>query len=429
MGRQASKGPRTGRAVRRPKRWTILVWMAADNDLDPDAMKDLEEMKRVGSSVDVDVVVQIDRAGRTGLRRYHVQKGSLRLVERLPERNSGNPRTATAFFTWGMQKFPSDRVMAVVWNHGTGVADAEGYTPGRKGSGHGHARRVVPEKRRRGLFVPTVARRTKAIALDDSSRDALDNVELGRVFRTVIRRAGRPLDVIGLDACLMNMVEVTYQLRECAEHLVASEETEPVEGWPWRKLLRSVVARPGMTGLEVARKVVSYYVGSYKRSAGVTCSAVDLARAEPLARAVDALAAACIRTLDNDRHHVAFGNAIRSAQRFDTRDFVDLGDLCLELHHHSRDPRVKAAAKRVLQCLRGRRPFVVAERHKGRDVAGSTGTSIYLPVVGDAAVSYRRLGLARDTRWSELLRASRPKRRKVVRGELKQLAGANRRGR
>ena len=40
----------------------------------------------------------------------------------------------------------------------------------------------------------------------------------------------RPVDLVGMDACLMTMIEVAYQLREHAQVLVGSETLEPGPG-------------------------------------------------------------------------------------------------------------------------------------------------------------------------------------------------------
>ena len=43
------------------KDWTVMVYMAADNNLEAAAIDDLNEMERIGSTSQVDIVVQIDR--------------------------------------------------------------------------------------------------------------------------------------------------------------------------------------------------------------------------------------------------------------------------------------------------------------------------------------------------------------------------------
>ncbi|MBW1675421.1 MAG: hypothetical protein JRF30_01090 [Deltaproteobacteria bacterium] len=68
---------------------------------------------------------------------------------------------------------------------------------------------------------------------DDTSGDALDNQELKNVLSGVSQRIGRKIDILGLDACLMNMIEVAYQLKDCVQVMVGSEEEEPFDGWPY----------------------------------------------------------------------------------------------------------------------------------------------------------------------------------------------------
>ena len=44
-------------------KWTFMVFMAADNNLDAASVKDLAEMSKAGSTPDVNILVQLDRAG------------------------------------------------------------------------------------------------------------------------------------------------------------------------------------------------------------------------------------------------------------------------------------------------------------------------------------------------------------------------------
>ena len=65
---------------------------------------------------------------------------------------------------------------------------------------------------------------------DDRSGDCLDNRELKRVLGTAHQLLGRKVDLVGMDACLMTMIEVAYQIRDHAKILVGSEEVEPGTG-------------------------------------------------------------------------------------------------------------------------------------------------------------------------------------------------------
>ena len=106
------------------KEWTVLVWMAGDNDLEDFALTDLQELKKVGSTSKVDVFAQIDSMRDDHTLRYHVRKGTTvkdDVVMDLGETNTGDPKVAIDFFTWGISQSPAKRYLAVIWNHGSGI--------------------------------------------------------------------------------------------------------------------------------------------------------------------------------------------------------------------------------------------------------------------------------------------------------------------
>ena len=77
----------------------------------------------------------------------------------------------------------------------------------------------------------------RAILIDDNSKDFLDNVEMQRVAKAAVSKFGGKIDLFGMDACLMNQIEVAYQLRKQSAFIVGSELTEPLDGWPYDRIL------------------------------------------------------------------------------------------------------------------------------------------------------------------------------------------------
>lgn len=397
------------------KAWTILVWIAGDNDLSDYGAADLAELKQIGSSAKVDLVAQYDRAGRIGTRRYHLHQGTTLAQDQLAdlgETNGGDPAVATDFFTWGISTFPAEHVMCVLWNHGSGIDEtdvyararhlARGARPTRK-----QVRSITASKLRRALFTTTVdqALTDKGIAYDDTSRDFLDNMELAQVLKDVAAAAGRPIDVLGFDACLMSMLEVGYELRSHARVMVASEEVEPGDGWPYERVAKAAAGAAGGTPAKLAAAVVKAYLTHYRATdeETVTQSAVDLTKLDAVAAAVDRLAAGLCTSLQALEEYAAFSRALTAAQRFETRDFVDLGDLCTQLAKRSGDAGTVAAANAVVDTLTGKGGAVLASGTKGDAVAAATGVAIYFPTVGDTNLVYDRLAFAHDTRWPQLI--------------------------
>src|SRR5262249_45293853 len=110
--------------------WTVLVYMVADNNLEPFGLTDLEEMSKVGSGAGFDIVVQADRAAGyvsdpvlnlgdwQGTKRLHVGSGRLEEVSDIGEANMGDPATLADFIEWGIAQYPADRYALVLWDHG-----------------------------------------------------------------------------------------------------------------------------------------------------------------------------------------------------------------------------------------------------------------------------------------------------------------------
>ena len=63
--------------------WTWLVYMAGDNNLEGAGRDDLAEMKRVGSTAEVNILVQFDTE-KNETTRYRIEKNRAKVLQRLP---------------------------------------------------------------------------------------------------------------------------------------------------------------------------------------------------------------------------------------------------------------------------------------------------------------------------------------------------------
>ncbi len=113
------------------KQWTIMVYLAGDNNLDSAGVTDLKEMKQIGSTEQVNVIAQFDRWGGTqATKRYYLRKGGVLAkdeVASLGETNMGDPNVLKDFLLWGVKNYPAQRYLAVLWNHGAGWDDTDIY--------------------------------------------------------------------------------------------------------------------------------------------------------------------------------------------------------------------------------------------------------------------------------------------------------------
>ncbi len=331
-------------------KWTFMVYLDADNNLEPAGIGDFLEMATVGSNEDVHILVQMDRipgftdayGDWTGCKRYRVTQGmtptAATALQDLGEVNMGDPATLVDFINWGTANYPADRYAVILWDHGNGW-----------------------QKR-------TLSRDPafKAVCSDDSNgHDRLYNREIRQALN-----AANPIHLIGFDACLMGMVEVAYELRDAGPSvMVASEELEPGDGWPYDTILSYLTDHPEWSGAELGYAIVELYYASY--DAGTqnrTQSVIDLTKTGPLAESISEFADAIRNSWETDRAAVVT----------EARSVMDRIDLA-----------------------------VIHEKH-GDNHRGANGLAIYFPLNEyDYSIGYTgtTIQFPGDTLWDEFLDA------------------------
>jgi hypothetical protein len=413
-------------------KWTVLTYIAAHNNLDPLGRKSLLEIVNVGSTRDVIHGVLYD--GPAGAGRYVVgEPGKAVTQERLGSFDSGDPDGLIAAAEWLFGRHPAERYGLVLWSHGSGwepgeiEAVAKEARPGAEaGPEESKERAAAPGSRAlfrttlRSLLEPDT-RTERAILFDDGTGHSLDTIELARVAGAIAGFVGRPLELIGMDACLMGNIEVAYELRHAVRHLAASEELVPGHSWPYGEIFSALNPAPDMTGADLARLVVERYVAYYTAkppAAGdVTKVALDLSRIEELARAAGALAEALRAGMATQAgvlwaaQQLSQARETRSGKRKPTKFDYHLWDLRsvaagLEESAAAAGP-VRDASSAVVRALVPGAGAVLAEGHRGDWFDGTGGVSVYVmpPGTQRLAPAYATLAFAKDTRWDETLSA------------------------
>ena len=411
------------------KEWTVMVYLAGDNNLDSAGVIDLKEMKKVGSTEQINVIAQFDREGKDiATNRYYIRKGGTLakdVVGSLGETNMGNPRVLEDFIKWGIKNYPAEHYLVVVWNHGNGWNDENVYRVARNMMKLNIKRRgevVLPakgaqkdsvsirriraiggKKFRHALFHTSIMKAItiRGIAYDDDAQDFLDNIEMKRLLASTKKILKRKIDILGMDACMMSMAEVVYQLRDSVSLTVGSEEVEPGDGWPYDRILAKLAKKPAMTPNELATTIVNEYVASYPANSGVTQSACDLSKAGLLASAVDQLADVLNSHLSDAAVRATVIECRLQTQAYDTPDYIDLYDFCNLLESKTGFDDIRAACSPVKNMIQ-RDGVVIRSGYKGKNVKHSNGLSIYFPQKSLSSL-YGTLDFTKKTSWGKFL--------------------------
>jgi len=360
--------------------WTVMVYLDSDNNLESAGINDINEMEMIGSTDDVNIVVQADRipgydisnSDWTNTRRYYItQDYDPMLINSqfsdLGELNMGNPQTLIDFANWATVYYPAKKYLLVIWNHGGGF---------------------------RSLSL------AKDIGLDyTSGRDSITMPELEEALSAISAKIGENIDIVGMDACLMAMVEVAYQVKDYADILVASEENEPGDGWPYDTILAQLIANPTMSSTQLATDIVDKYIYSYSYN-DVTQSAIDLSYIDTLATQLSNFALAIMS--DTLTPSINYMEAAYSSQYYGDPDFIDLYDFCSNVLIYSYNIQVKSIALSIQQTLIS--SVVINSNYNGWSVSGSKGLSIYFPwYYAYNSNKYNSTNFAQDTFWDEML--------------------------
>ena len=358
--------------------WTILVYMAADNDLEHQAIVDLAELEAGRPGPGVNIVVLIDRsklpmekrvpdlAAALGdwdeARVYRVvgdgydTRFSSEVLEELGEVDTGDPKLLAGFIRKYAARFPAEHYMLVIWDHG----DTFGGT--------------AFDYEQKGFLTP-------------------------REISEAIRAAGVHIDVLVFDACLMGSFEVAYQVAGLADYLVASEELVPGRGLPYDALTLLLEKKPQIKPRELAEALVSFYGQFYtkvEQEDRATLSALDLRRIAEAKRIAEDFAAAAAE------HPEALRGARRGVEEFGGGDdpaegaaMVDLIGLLQGL----RGTPLENKAKALMEAIEA----AVVASYAGPGHPGAHGVSIYFPMRYDPVYN-RTSEWASGTKWSLAVR-------------------------
>lgn len=378
--------------------WTLIVYMNADNDLEPFAVDDVNEMEMLPASDDVAIIVLMDRirgfdtsnGNWTDTRRFKIEPDADDRImtsaqtpaeggqaESLGELDTGDPATLHEFIDWAMREYPAERYLVDLWNHGAGWRHRARDNAGPVGRG---------------------------ILFDDSANfGAGSNVETEELSGAL--RAPACINVLAIDCSLMQMMEVAYQVRNTCQYITGSEESPPGEGYPYDSIFRIVVDNPATSATAFATHIVNSTADVVGARESITQSALDTNFLDTLRSAVDGFGQALEDALPAVQNEIAAART--AAQRYGGgsslyegyRDIISFID---EIEARINLPAVSSAGDAVRDALDD---AVIAERHTGSTLARSHGLSIFCPNQSDwndLRSRYQLLAFAQETRWNEL---------------------------
>jgi hypothetical protein len=435
------------------KDWTILLYVQSKNNLNKFAAKNLSDMACIGSSGNVNILVQWYQLNQNGTWRYKIEKNKIELDTFLPADTDGNGvNDLVESMRWAVTKYPAQKYFLILWNHGYGILDPIwGQLRGMRGLGPA----FYTDNPRIKIDGLTKYFDLNASILDDDQRAILFNEvsktymnnqalvqALSKIKTDVLKN--RKINILGMDACLMAMVEVAYQSKDFADYFVASQEVELAHGWDYLTIMQGL-AMGNLSPSDLAKSIVLAYENYYKgKIQFYTQSAISLNKMGILKDSIDQIVLLIDKCSSYDKIGIkgVIKDARKKSLQFSTRSYVDLNsfyvNLCNELESYlannvqnkskmaSSNPRnnnakitnnrildkdrepvtksiqeLKIALKNGIQAISNS----ILVNATGTNMSAAKGLSIYFPI-NRIDASYVLTDFAKESLWGKFIKDS-----------------------
>jgi len=351
---------------------TVMVYLCA-TDLEAQggmATADLNEMLHAAISDKVRIIVETGGAqqwqnsvisSRTNQRYLLTNKGLVPLEKNLGKRSMVDPATLADFIRYSTAKYPADRYMLVMWDHGGGSVSGYGYD------------QLFPND---GMTIDEI--------------------------KTGLERGGCSFDLIGFDACLMATLETAMALEPYADYMVASEETEPGIGWYYTNWITALSRNTSIPTTDLGKILIDDYVKEVRAKtprSQATLSLIDLAELKgTVPAALAGFATATTELIDAEDYQVV-ADARAGAKEFSPASRLNQVDLI-----HFAENVGTSESKALAEALRG----CVKYNRTSANISNANGLSVYFPYGGlsqmDAmTATYDEIGMGDE--YSEFVRS------------------------
>lgn len=422
------------------KKWTILIYIAGVNDLYKYALRNIAQMMEVGSNENVNIVIHFDfhiKGGVKETKRFYVQQDSLLDIGDLSAHDSGDANNLIKAAEWAIENYPSDNFGLILWNHGTGPCDPHmmrKLTNPNDFFYYNESNNKISLDRSKD-FLETISekdisdydttqnnhnKKDRGICFDDTTRNYLDNKKLRIAVEKIAEIRKKKIDIILMDACLMQGIEIAYLCRHASNFLTASEEVVLGPGYNYASLLKKLAKEAHVTPYEFAIETVKTYARTYAPiSNDFTQSAINLTIMEGCIAEFNRFIELLKQYLKIDKHeHLRRTLKIASSRElvthFSEPSYIDLIHFLENIYHYiAQNPKKVIFDKRETEIIKTIRTHIIKKlipnlkkiiiaNVSGDNVPKATGLYIYFPKK-NIEESYKKNDFAIETDWLHLI--------------------------
>ncbi len=265
----AAAGPDELQTADAIAKWSVLVYLVADNNLDEYTEKDLVELEVGGSSADVNVLILMDKLYEPAVL-MTIDGHERSVLEELGELNMGDPANLRYLLDYTDLNYPAEHMLLFFWDHGSGVS---------------------------------------GVGFDETMPDGTVSGDWLEHHEVIEAIDGYHVDIMAADECSIGQLETIYEYHAMGADMdfwVASESYIGWRGFSYDEILLRLNENPYMTERELSLIIVEEFtelfsVAPYMSEILTTQSVFDMSTIEALGQEVLGMADALSADMDSYR--------------------------------------------------------------------------------------------------------------------------------
>lgn len=269
---------------------TVLVYIAGDNNLNEFIKDDVQQMVEGSKTISKDkhrLILFVDKRSEKPYFQ-EVSQGELTTLKTFDEElNTGNEETLQMAMKWVMDNYPSKSYGLVLWGH------ADGW--------------IIKNTRAAG--------QRRAYGIDQTNGQKwMDIPQMASSLGSLPR-----LKFIFADCCSFQCVESAYELRNCADYIIASPAEIPGEGAPYQTVVPAMFSKAD----DFYKGIVDAYYEQISVGYHEPLSVVKTSEMENLAQATRSTLATFVPKMENSHYPDVEGLIYYyDHTQFDMQDFM-----------------------------------------------------------------------------------------------------------
>jgi hypothetical protein len=417
--------------TKKKKDMTLIVYIAADNDLNRFAGRNIKQMASIGSNEHLNIAVHLDICTKKNEKvtlRYIILKDKIIHANvNEPETScmdSGDPHSLISCCKWAIETCPAYEYALILWDHGTGIIDPRN---GRILSSYDlfiyNPTSSKYELNRLTNYLDLMESENwqyRGICWDDTTGNYLTNDDLEYALRIISKKLlkGKKLAILGFDACLMSMIEIAHIAKKYANIMVSSQEVILGPGWNYKHVL-SLFQNNSHSPIIFAQRMVDAYRQAYQTiTDDYTLAAISLDKVTMLEKNITEVAGLLEDCLKNQKSNsvkkaIQVSKNKKYCTHFDEPSYIDIDHFYHNLLNNIKSFKLTDSQKTtkhtnklkvLLEQGRALIQEAVIANETGENLLRAAGISIYFPE-RKIHSSYPKTPFASTRGWLDFLKS------------------------